>query len=118
MLSVEVGPSMLPVEATNIDLGVGNSVTPIANDMYNLGHNGLRYRNLYARRAAMDTIAASGATIILGKVLRLDGETEPWWRMESAAIYPEGLRDIGTSACNVATNYATNVSIRGVYAAT
>ena len=47
-----------------------------------------------------------------------DGETDPWWRWNSAAIYPEGSRDIGTSACNVATIYATNVSIGGVSAAT
>ena len=75
--SVEVGPSMLPVEATNTDLGVSNSVTPIATDMYNLGQNGLRYRNVYSKRAVVDVVATAGSNLFFGGLTMPDATTTP-----------------------------------------
>ena len=109
--TLQVGPSILPSKAFNIDIGASNSFTPILDNAYNLGQHGLVWRNTWCSRVVTDDVAARGVEVILGGLDLADGSTVPWWRVKEAAMIPDGVRDIG-SACNQVNHiFACNITI-------
>ncbi len=63
----EIGEFMWPPQATNQDLLVSDSVTPLFDDSYNLGQHGKRYRNLFAIGLQTNAIRCErGSSIFVG----------------------------------------------------
>ena len=83
-----VGASIDPPETTNFDILCLNSITPAANDVYNIGQDLLRWRYLYSRTARLTqkvefgvendvSLGRSGSGNLVVNAKRIEGVADP-----------------------------------------
>ena len=75
-----VGPFIAPAEATNFGVIAHNSITPVNDDVYNIGQYGLRYRNIYTRRFNCDVMGYYSNNFEIGQIdLTTGGNNTDWF---------------------------------------